>query len=42
MAVVVVKQIILKFTVDGFALAKTRNTPAISEFDIHIFVPLII
>jgi len=28
-------------TVDGFALAKTKNTSAMSEFEIHIFVPFI-
>lgn len=31
-----------KFTLSGSALAITMNTFAISEFDIHIFVPFII
>jgi hypothetical protein len=29
-------------TADGFVLAKTMNSPAMSEFDIHIFEPFII
>jgi len=29
-------------TADGFELAITINNPAMSEFDIHIFEPLII
>lgn len=28
-------------TAEEFALAKTKKTPAISEFEIHIFVPFI-
>lgn len=31
----------IKLTTEGFAFAKTRNNPAISEFEIHIFVPFI-
>lgn len=35
-------QVSCVLTADGFVLAMTINTPAMSEFDIHIFEPFII